>query len=268
MKKNYLFVVAVVGFLFLVSCQNIVDPAPGSCGQSGFDVVVSSTTPASGCNTGDGEVKVVSTGGDGAVTFKLENGIFQASGTFSGLNAGFYSITAREASGCEVVIQVALTSVTGVNITNITSMDSGCGTSTGSITVTASGSGALQYKLGAGGTYGPGSSITGLASGVYTVFVRDGTGCELSATTQVRTGMPFATIKNIMNKSCAISGCHVAGNIKNTVDLTVDQNIVDYAASIKLKTGNGTMPKPPKPKLTAQEIESIACWVDDGARIN
>ncbi|MDH5598588.1 MAG: hypothetical protein OEY34_05660 [Cyclobacteriaceae bacterium] len=263
MKKYSLGISALL--LFSMSCQNIVDPTPVGCMQNTLNVSVESTTPASGCNTLDGTINILATGGGGGYTYQLNQDNFQSSPTFSGLNAGFYTITVKDLNACQIVIEVSLPSTSGVTISSIIATDSGCGSSNGSITITASGTGQLQYKEGITGVYGISNTLSGLGAGLHTVFVKDNTGCEVSADVTVKTGLPFSDFKNIISQNCAVSGCHVSGTLR--VDFTVDQNLVNYAGSIKTKTGNNSMP-PGASKLTVSEKASIACWVDDGAIIN
>ncbi|WP_439484064.1 2-polyprenyl-6-methoxyphenol hydroxylase [Cyclobacterium plantarum] len=71
----------------------------------------------------------------------------------------------------------------------------------------------------------------------------------------------------IINQNCAISGCHVSGSER--VNLSVPENIIQYANQIRNFTQSGFMPAPESGKqLTAAELESIYCWVENGALDN
>ena len=75
------------------------------------------------------------------------------------------------------------------------------------------------------------------------------------------------TISPIIESKCAISGCHVSGQQRPTLE-TYEQ-ISSNASRIKARTSNGTMPPATSGKsLSADEIEAIACWVDAGAPDN
>jgi hypothetical protein len=75
------------------------------------------------------------------------------------------------------------------------------------------------------------------------------------------------TIKPIVESNCAISGCHVTGQQLPTLESYAQ--IADNAGQIKTRTSNGTMPPASSGlSLTQQEIDAIACWVDEGAPDN
>lgn len=67
----------------------------------------------------------------------------------------------------------------------------------------------------------------------------------------------------IIQKDCAISGCH---NGSQSPRLETNQEVIANAARIKSETQAGSMPR--NRTLSDQEIELIACWVDDGALNN
>jgi len=71
------------------------------------------------------------------------------------------------------------------------------------------------------------------------------------------------SVSPIIQRSCAVSGCH-AGD--QPPDWRVFSNIQDKAQLIKIRTQNRTMPK--IGTLTQEEIDLIACWVDQGALDN
>jgi hypothetical protein len=54
----------------------------------------------SGCKTTNGSLSADATGGEGPYTYKLNNGAFGASGEFTNLAAGTYTITAKDANDC------------------------------------------------------------------------------------------------------------------------------------------------------------------------
>ena len=71
----------------------------------------------------------------------------------------------------------------------------------------------------------------------------------------------------IINTNCAISGCHVTG--VQAPDLTKKENIVAAAPLIKAQVQTRTMPPSSSGRsLTTDEIQTITCWVDNGAHEN
>lgn len=75
-------------------------------------------------------------------------------------------------------------------------------TNNGTITVSATGSTGFTFKLNAGGTYQASSLFSNLAPGNYTVFAKDGAGCERTASVTVASTAPItvtATTTPAMN---------------------------------------------------------------------
>ncbi|WP_192347643.1 2-polyprenyl-6-methoxyphenol hydroxylase [Algoriphagus sp. Y33] len=76
-----------------------------------------------------------------------------------------------------------------------------------------------------------------------------------------------ADIIPILQQSCAVSGCHVAGT--GRVDFTVDDNIIQFASLISSNTQSGTMPPSSSGRsLSSEQKELIFCWVSGGAKDN
>jgi hypothetical protein len=67
----------------------------------------------------------------------------------------------------------------------------------------------------------------------------------------------------IMANSCAVSGCHEG---VTRLDWRDYDEVKKYAASVKTKTQDGSMPI--DSSLPQVEIDMIACWVDKGAPEN
>jgi hypothetical protein len=66
-----------------------------------------------------------------------------------------------------------------------------------------------------------------------------------------------------MNTYCALSGCHDG---RRRPDLRLYERAKFYAKAIKSKTQDRSMPF--EGSLTQEQIDVIACWVDDGALEN
>jgi uncharacterized membrane protein len=67
----------------------------------------------------------------------------------------------------------------------------------------------------------------------------------------------------IISTNCAVSGCHKGTGLP---DFTALKNIQANAAAIKAQTGSRNMPI--GKSLTQDQINVIACWVNDGALDN
>jgi len=89
-----------------------------------------------------------------------------------------------------------------------------------------------------------------------------------TATSCASTPAKFSTdISAIIQSSCAISsGCHGNGSTNGPGPLTTFNQIKNAAAFIKSEVVNKRMPL--GGSLTNSQIQSISCWVDNGALNN
>ncbi|NND07255.1 MAG: hypothetical protein HKN87_12825 [Saprospiraceae bacterium] len=141
-------------------------------------------------------------------------------------------------------------------------VDSECGLAQGSIVVIPEvGSGIMRFKLD-DGPFSSVGSFRDLLPGVYSITVENADGCFSSKDVLVRSGISYKDeVEPIIRVSCAISGCH--DGISN-VDYRVFSNF--NPGDMKARTQSRNMPK--EGTLTQDEIDAIACWVDDGALNN
>lgn len=142
----------------------------------------------------DGRITITATGGTGVYTYRIDqlplNTTGQSSGVFTGIGAGTYTATVRDANNC-FVVTTSITVVPPPAVTAsaaITSNHNGrhisCfGANDGTITITAGG-GVTPYSfvLNENPTNVTGATsgiFTGLTAGTYTVTVTDLNGCPV-----------------------------------------------------------------------------------------
>jgi hypothetical protein len=257
--------------LLASACANHSEEELVDCATSGLTLAVDNRGNPSGCGVENGSITVSATGGRTPYQFSLDGSTFQANGAFSQLLGGSYTVTLKDANGCETTTDVTLqVPSSDLAATVETSMVTGCGAPNGSITVTATGTKTpFQYKLGTG-AFGNNPEFENLASGQYSVTVRDADNCSQVVSATVARGASGVTysgdIKNIISTNCAISGCHVAGG--QSPNFSEFSNVKANAAAIKNRTGSRSMPPDGQPDLSQSAINEIACWVDDGAKDN
>ena len=141
----------------------------------------------------DGVITITASGGTGAFSYRLDqvpaNTSGNASGIYTGVGAGTYTVTVRDVNSCFVVttpITVAPPAALAISATvtsNYNGRQISCsGVSDGEITATASGGvPAYNYLLVEipGNTTGATNGIfTGVPAGTYTVRVTDLNGCQ------------------------------------------------------------------------------------------
>lgn len=247
---------------------------------AGINVVVSTTVVQPTTGQSNGSITASATGGTG-FTYSINNGALQASGTFSNLAAGTYTVTAKNSNGCLGSKQVILTATSPCNnvaivittaVTNTTPCVSP--TNNGSITVTASGSTGFTYNIN-GGAYQASNVFSNLNAGNYVMGVKDANGCTKTQTVTVgviASGPLFAQVKNLILTRCNGNGCHIgSGNNAAGYNFDSDCNIVSKWSQINhtsvLYTSGWTkMPKNPQPLFTAAEKTIFTNWVNAGHR--
>lgn len=262
MKTNLLFL--IIPMALLVACGGGDDPEP-TCDQSDLAVTIASKTDDQ-CGQGVGEIDVAATGGEAGYEFSIDGTAFQSGTTFTGLEAGNYTITVRDGADCTKTASSIIANIeSGISL-DITATDAACGISTGSISVEATGGeGDLQYSLDEG-TFGTSATFDGIGSGVHVITVKDETGCETTEEVLLTSGISFSeSVASIIENNCATASCHSGAQAPDFRQFT---NIKANAADIKLRTGNGQMPPAGREDLTEEEKEAIACWVNDGALDN
>jgi len=149
-----------------------------------------------------------------------------------------------------------------ISIINVTSTD--CGLPNGVIEVFSSGGlGDKSYFLNDGPAQTTGM-FHSLRPGIYSVSVMDSLYCSRAVSVHISSGISFKeSIQPIIENSCIINTCHDGSG---GISFKVFANIKKSAADIKGLTQARVMPK--VGSLTNDEIEQIACWVDDGALFN
>jgi hypothetical protein len=268
LSLSLLFVISLV-----MSCSKD-DPDPKNQCDGSLALAVDSKTNLTTCVVNDGSITVVAAGGKVPYQYSLNGGTKQTSATFSGLSAGTYRITVFDSNGCEdTETGIAITSPSTLGFLSVTpTADTDCNSNNGSIVVVGKNgdtSSTYQYALNAGAFVSSGT-FSSLASGNYTVKVKDAAGCTLSQSVTVAqsTNVSFSgTIKPIIDANCATSSsCHASGAVGRPV-LTTYSEIKSNASKIKSLTASGAMPQGGG-SLTTQQKADIACWVDGGAPNN
>lgn len=138
-----------------------------------YAAVAAST--ASQCNVSTGSISAKGVNGFTPYMFSLDGVHFQASGNFSNLKGGYYTVTVKDSHG-----QIAKTTVVVedqcINLA-ATAQTASCSNPNGSITVTASnGTAPYLYSLSAGNFYQASNQFLGLPTGFWTVTVKDANG--------------------------------------------------------------------------------------------
>ena len=243
--------------------------------------VTATTTNSSGSGVSDGSISASATGSSG-FTFNINGGAFQASGNFTGLLAGAYTITAKDSKGCTGSKSFTIDTSNpcgGLNFTvgGTSTAATPCATTpNGSITVTASGGGTgFTFNIN-GGAFQASPTFNNLSPDTYTVGAKEAGGCIKTGTVTVSptaAGAFFAAVKSIIQTNCAVTGCHVSPAPTGGIDFAVDCNIVVNRDRIKDRavTSFGTpnqMPPPPNAGLSQTDRNAITNWINAGGQFS
>ena len=242
----------------------------GSCPT----ITVSSTTTATaGPTATNGSITASATGGVAPYTYSKDAGAtFQASGFFNNLTAGNYSVVAKDVNGCLAAsgnITVSSAACPTIILSSSTIGSDKCTNNTGVVNLTASGSTGLMYNLNAG-AFQSSAFFGALATGNYTVTVRDVNGCSTTGTATVNiaaAGPNFVNVKAIMTANCAISGCHAGSSPQNGINFADDCTIVSQSARIKARAVDGNPSiMPASGSISASDKQKIIDWINAGGK--
>ncbi|MEM9337885.1 MAG: T9SS type A sorting domain-containing protein [Bacteroidota bacterium] len=145
-------------------------------------VSLESADAPSCAGAGNGSFTVTASGGSGSgYRYSIDNGTsFQGSGLFSSLSSGEYTVLAEDSDGCRSAPLNVEVPADGTPLTfQAIPADQTCADVTdGSITITnvSNSQGTLRYSID-GANYQASPVFTGMAAGVYTVYLQDAA-CE------------------------------------------------------------------------------------------
>ncbi|MBK7586871.1 MAG: SprB repeat-containing protein [Bacteroidetes bacterium] len=133
------------------------------------------------CNGGNnGSITVTATGGLGALNYNLQPvNQNNATGIFTNLAAGVYTMTVADANGCTISSTATIIEPTILSWTTTATTDVNCnGGNDGTLTATATGgTGMINYNLQPTNQTNNTGLFTNLTAGTYTVTATDANGC-------------------------------------------------------------------------------------------
>ena len=179
MKKIFNLITAssLCMIILYVSCsKSSPTPTPNPC--SGISIVVTGTTTATSTPTAANGSIISSASGSSGFTYSLNGGTAQASGTFTGLTAGSYSVTAKDLNGCSgsQTFSVTATPCPSITVTATITQTTTPAAANGAIAAVGVGSTGFTYNLN-GGAFQASGTFSNLAVGSYTIIAKDVNGC-------------------------------------------------------------------------------------------
>lgn len=162
--------------------------------------LVSSIDPScAGVN--DGEIVVSAAGATAPYQYAIDGINFQASATFTGLAAGNYTITARDANNCTITTAATLIAPSAITITNGAVTSASCGTCDATATATIAGGTAPYAFLWSNGRTT--LNNTALCAGNAQLTVTDGAACQQVSNFTIPNASGFAITTLVDSLSCA-----------------------------------------------------------------
>ena len=181
-------------------------------------VLTGTTTAAASPTATNGTITASATGSTG-ITYSLNNGTFQATGAFTGLASGSYTINARDVNGCSAsaAFVISVGSCPTITVTVNTTMTSGPTSTNGRATATAAGGlAAYNYSINGGTSFQLTGTFANLTAGNYTIISRDANGCLGSSGSFAIASAPCPNI----SLSSATTGSDKCTNNTGTITLS------------------------------------------------
>jgi gliding motility-associated-like protein len=169
----------------------VLDTALTITQPSGITPTATVTQPL--CYGGaNGQIQMSASGGTPGYTYALGTGAYGSSNTFTGLNAGTYTVHTKDANSCVQDLSVIIGQPTKLIYDSIIKSDLLCyGDNSGKVQVYASG-GTTPYKYAFDGTaYSTLNPVTGITAGNHVIHVQDANGCVHDTTLNFKQPPPL-----------------------------------------------------------------------------
>ncbi len=187
------------------------------------------TTPVQCFGVNNGTIVCNASGGTGIITYQLNpSGVSNASGNFTSVGSGVYTITATDNNNCSTSTTVTIAALSQVllSISTITNVSPCYGGTNGSVSLTANG-GVLPYTyLLNGSNANTSGAFSALTAGNYTITATDFNGCIASSIVNIaqpsQVQINSVTTTNVLcngqsNGSITVQGNGGVGNYTYTL---------------------------------------------------
>ena len=172
---------------YLIDDAGCTDTITTTIVSDGAPLIEDITIGNSSCGNADGSITIDASGGVDPLMYSIDGGMtFQSSPVFNGYPAGVYNVVVEDASGCPTTDIATIVDDGAPIIDGVVITPAACLTDDGTITINATGTPTLMYSIN-GINFQTSNFFSGLASGNYTVVVRDGNMCSVSQLVTVNT---------------------------------------------------------------------------------
>jgi gliding motility-associated-like protein len=153
-------------------CQN---SAATQVTTNSANITATAIASSTFCGSTNGSLTFNATGGTAPYSYTLD-GVTNATGTFTNLTAGSYTVTIKDATGCQSTRTAVVSNHNSVIVATATATAAACSGTTGTIKVTSTG-GLAPYTYTLNGVSNTTGIFTGLSAAAYTVTVKDANTC-------------------------------------------------------------------------------------------
>jgi len=172
---------------------------------------LTATAVTASCGNANGSITANSTGGVPPLQWSINGVNFQASNVFTGLVAGAYTVTVKDANNCTNTTTITVTSSNAPVVSGVATASS-CAANTGSITASGSGgAGTLSYSINAV-NYQVSTLFSGLAPGSYILYVKDLAGCIGATFVVVPSSTPPIVTATVVATACGANTGSITAN--------------------------------------------------------
>lgn len=186
------------------------------------------------CNTGRGAFTLFASGGTLPIIYTLPGAAPTSNPSFSNLPPGDYTITARDANGCEASEFITIALEGSLNIREVQVTDATCGKNNGTVQVRLApptGSAQIAFSYTIGNQVNSNGNFTDLAAGNYEVIVTSSTGCTTKRAISI--GQTTGVASKLVNKTIAECG---QSNASFTIEVTEGSAPFQYSIGINNQT--------------------------------
>lgn len=194
--------------VYVKDSKGCIDTQTASVDSDNAADITAITSIDANCGQSNGSLTIIAVGGTSPYQYSIDGINYSTSNPITGLAAGTYTVYVKDANGCINTETATVDSENAANITTVTTTNAGCDQSNGSVTITAvGGTSPYQYSVD-GVNYVSSNTISGLAAGPYTVYVKDANNCISSKTLTIgQTEGPTVQItKNINTLTANVTG--------------------------------------------------------------
>ena len=256
----------VIVTIIFAACSSDDDPV--DCATSGPLISLDGVENATSCSSNDGMIRVSVSGGVEPYSFFVNDQAVGSSAEINNLQAGSYSVLVTDANHCSSSVDNITILSQDFSFTTTLQANTSCISGNGSVLIdVVSSSPPISFRLG-NGNFTSDNFVSELETGNHIITVQDNSNCTVTLSVTIpqgTTGTSWSNdIKPIMEKNCAISGCH--NGVSRANNFREYASAKSFAKTIKAKTQDRSMPF--DGSITQNQIDLIACWVNDGALDN